>query len=159
VKPGSLLDACRNEGAYADTYAVEIARDVPMAMFIEAFYTTPLFKAERLVLALLAAPSTDGQARALATGRRDTFAAWTVEHRADDEILLAALRTRSWLAVEPGTEGTRLLFGSAVMPRRNRDGDASLGAGFTGLLGLHRLYSRALLASALARLEATPDPG
>jgi hypothetical protein len=49
---------------------------------------------------------------------------------------------------------TRLYFGSAVVPERNaKTGRVSFGFGFHALLGFHRLYSRALLRSAVSRLK------
>src|SRR4051812_28810807 len=95
------------------------------AEFVEAFYTTAVFKLERLLLRVFAArPSTDGQAGKLARGELSSFAAWSVEGRAPDQLLLSDFsgRTRSWLMVsasdEPGLACTRLYFGSAVVPVR-----------------------------------------
>ena len=53
--------------------------------------------------------------RELAQGRRETFAAWQVESRAPDQLLLCDFRggTRSWLMVIARREGTLLHFGSA----------------------------------------------
>jgi hypothetical protein len=133
---------------------------VTHAEYVAAFYTTPLFKLERLILAwLVARPSTDAQARALAAGTLNAFAAWTVEARADDQLLLSDFRgrTRSWLMVEETlinrVPGTRLYFGSAVVPVTDRkSGQATLGFAYRALLGFHELYSRALLQSANSRL-------
>lgn len=156
VPDDTLLAAYVRDGSFADCYRSDIAASVSHAQFVEAFYTTWLFKAERGVLALLAsAPSTDRDVAELAAGRRDTFAAWTVEARAPGQILLAALRTRSWLMVEATNGRTRLYFGSAVVPETRKDGRRSLGPVFAALLGFHRLYSRALLRAARARLEAS----
>ena len=54
-----------------------------------------------------------------------------------------------------GPAGTRLHFGSAVVPARRARSDrrAGLGALFTALLGFHKLYSRLLLKAARARLS------
>lgn len=158
VPPGSLLARYEAAGAYADCYVAELPAVVTHAQFVEAFYTTALFKLERLVLrVVLARPSTDAQARQLAQGERSTFAAWSVESRANDQLVLAAGRTRSWLMVEasrsPQPAGTRLFFGSAVVPSASRAGSRTgLGFPFAALLGLHRLYSRALLGAAHTRL-------
>jgi hypothetical protein len=157
---GALLRRYLRSGAYADCYVTEIARPVTHAEYVAAFYTTALFKLERLILAwLVARPSTDAQAGALAAGTLNAFAAWTVEARADDQLLLSDFRgrTRSWLMVEgtriDGAPGTRLYFGSAVVPVADRiSGQSTLGITFRALLGFHRLYSRALLQSAKARL-------
>ena len=156
----ALLGKYRVAGAYTDCYAVDIARSVSHAECVAAFYTTRAFKLERLLLAWFASkPSTDSQARALAAGDLDTFAAWHVEARAADQLLLCDFqgRTRSWLMSESpradGFSGTRLLFGSAVVPVRNpRSGRSTTGWLFRALLGFHRLYSRVLLRAAAARL-------
>lgn len=123
------------------------------AEYVEAFYTSGVFKLERLILKLLVArPSTDQQARELAAGQRDSFAAWRVEARAPDQLLMYDFRgrTRSWLSVS----GTRLYFGSAVVPvASSSPRKAGLGFVFTALLGFHRLYSRVLLHAAVRRLR------
>ena len=50
---------------------------------------------------------------------------------------------------------TQLFFGSAVVPQRYPSGArGSMGLVFTALLGFHKLYSRALLWSAGARLSS-----
>jgi hypothetical protein len=102
-------------------------------------------------------PSTDAEARELALGKRDSFAAWRVEARDKDQLLLTAGRTRSWLMVAPVTDQghatTRLYFGSAVVPRKNaRTGQIGLGRAYRSLLGFHKLYSRALLSAARSKL-------
>jgi len=104
----------------------------------------------------VARPSDDGEARALARGERTAFAAWSVEGRADNQLLMCDFqsRTRSWLMVEPGVASTRLYFGSGIVPRIDPvTGEKRMGPGFRALLGFHKLYSRALLAAARARLK------
>lgn len=147
-------------GGYADAYALDIERDVTHAELVEAFYTTWLFKLERFILKwLVDKPSTDAEARALARGERAAFAAWTLEATAKDELLMQDFqgRTRSWLSVAPrhdGCGGTRLLFGTGIAPVTDRaSGKQRLGRGFSALLWFHRLYSRALLGAAHARLS------
>lgn len=143
--------------AFADAYTLDLPRAVTLAEFVEAFYTTRLFKLERLVLTLLGRPSSDAAARALAQGQVQRFAAWTVQARTADELLMHedTGATRSWFKVEAGEGGgTRLWFGSAVVPRRRRGpgGEPRMGWAFHALLGVHRAYSRALLAAAARRL-------
>jgi hypothetical protein len=96
-------------------------------------------------------PSTDEDARRLARDQAETFAAWSVEARAPDQLLLTDFQgnTRSWLMCEPQGTGTRLYFGSAVVPTAR---GAKLGLVYRALLGLHKLYSRALLRAAASRL-------
>jgi hypothetical protein len=157
---GALLRRYTGSGGYADCYVADIAARVSHAQFVESFYTTAVFKLERLILRQLAGrPSTDAQATQLAHGSSDSFAAWTVEGRAPDQLLLRDYtgRTRSWLmvaAAEPaGSAVTRLFFGSAVVPKRDpATGRSSLGFVFRSLLGFHKLYSRVLLSAARSRL-------
>jgi hypothetical protein len=155
----ALLNRYRTEDGFADCYVTEIPRAVSQAEFVEAFYTTALFKLERLLLRLfLSRPSTDRQAAGLARGELDAFAAWAVEGRAPGQLLRADLggRTRYWLLAAPseGSAGTRLYFGSAVVPRRSsRSGRAEMGPLFDALLGFHKLYSRLLLRAARSRLS------
>lgn len=154
IPPASFLEALDGDGAYADCYVATIARPVSQAQFVETFYTTPLFKFERFLLGLASMPSSDDAAGKLASGEQDSFAAWHVEKRSPSELLLAAGRTRSWLMAEPHGAGTRMFFGSAVMPRRQaREGEDPMGPAFRALLGFHRLYSKALLRAARSRLE------
>ena len=159
----ALLRKYRDMGAYTDCYATDIATRVSYAEYVEAFYTTWVFKLERLLLKwLVARPSTDDEARRLSRGELDGFAAWTVEGRAPDQLLLADFmgRTKSWLMVAPlDTTRTRLYFGSAVVPVGGKAGRPRLGFNFSALLGFHKLYSRVLLAAAksrLARHEQSP---
>lgn len=130
------------------------------AEYVEAFYTGAVFKLERLLLAwFVSRPSTDAQARELASGRLNTFAAWQVEARSTNQLLMCDLsgRTRSWLMVAPvqtaGSASTRLYFGSAVVPVHGKaSGQPTLGFPFKALLGFHKVYSRVLLGAARSRL-------
>ena len=159
----ALLANYSNSGAYTECFVTEIARTVSNAEFVEAFYTGCLFKVERFLLRVFVArPSTDLQARQLAAGELNEFAAWRVEARAVDQLLMCAIdgRTRSWLMVSaaevPGR--TRLYFGSALLPlptpvnSTNATSKPHLGFVFKALLGFHNWYSRALLSAAAARL-------
>ncbi len=153
----SLLARYRDSGAYTDCYRADVDRHVSQADYIRAFYTTLPFRTERLILKLaVAKPSTDEEADRLAGGKTDRFAAWYVEERRDDQILLSDFRdrTRSWLMTQASGDGsTRLYFGSAVVPRRDAETqERRLGTGFSALLRFHKLYSRILLSSARRRL-------
>lgn len=156
---GALLARYQSDGTHTDCYTTEVAFAATHAQFVTAFYTTWLFKLERRILKwTISRPSTDAQAAELAAGHIDEFAAWRAEARAPDQLLLTDLygRTRSWLMVAPlESGGTRLYFGSAVVPRAQAPGaKPALGIGFRVLLGFHKLYSLALLAAARARLRA-----
>jgi hypothetical protein len=155
----SFLRRYHDEGAYTDCYVSEISGQVSQTQFVEAFYTSPLFKLERLLLSLLVSrPSTDSQARELAEGNIEKFAAWSVEDRDNNQLLLADFqgRTRSWLMtnIDEGGHSTRLYFGSAVVPIVDKiTGESRMGFLFRALLGFHRLYSWALLRLAVSRLK------
>jgi hypothetical protein len=148
----TFLGAYARRGAFTDCYETTVSGTVSLPELIEAFYTTPLFKVERWILAkAVSRPSTDPQAHALAHGKTETFSAWKVEARSETEILLDAGQTRSWLSVRPhpASASTVLLFGSAVVPMRP---GGQFGFAFHALLGFHRLYSRLLLSAAARRL-------
>lgn len=140
------------DGSYVDCYTTEISRRISFPVFVFAFYTTWLFKLERFILTwTVLKPSTDTQARQLADGILDRFAAWTVEGRSEDELLMCDFmgRTRSWLMLKDNGAKTQLYFGSAVVPKA---GDNSLDFGFRTLLGFHKIYSVLLLASARTKI-------
>lgn len=159
----ALLRHYHEVGAYTDCYSTELAWSVSQAEYVAAFYTTWVFKLERRLLAwFVAKPSTDQQARALAAGETDAFAAWSVEGRSSDQLLMCDYqrRTRSWLmsaATANGmSAGTRLYFGSAVVPViARRSGRKTMGPVFAALLGFHKIYSRVLLRAAVSRLLRT----
>ena len=140
----ALLQKYVEAGAYTDCFSCEVVGDVALVDFVEAFYTSWLFKLERFILRVaISRPSTDLEARQVALGEIEKFAAWRVEERGDQQLLMSDFRdhTRSWFMVAPG----RLYFGSAVIPKDQPS--------YKLLLGLHRLYSRALLATARSRLQ------
>jgi hypothetical protein len=133
----------------------EIPIPVSHAQYVNAFYTTPLFKLERFILTwTVSKPSTDTQARQLADGLTNSFAAWTVEARTEDQLLMCDFvsRTRSWLMIIPLENGTRLYFGSAIV---SKTGKSTLELGFRALIGFHKIYSVALLYAARSRLKKT----
>jgi len=156
----ALLNRYKDEH-YTDCFSADIDGNVSHQDYVENFYRTWLFKSERLILKwAVSKPSTDEQVGQLARGDIDAFAAWTVEDRAENQLLLCDFRgkTRSWLMVEPangeGAAHTRLYFGSAVISTgKNDDSSAEMGSSFKLLLGLHKLYSKALLKAVLRRLR------
>jgi hypothetical protein len=157
---GALLARYGAEGAAVDCYIAEIHQAVTLPEFVEAFYTTPLFRMERAILAVaVSKPSTDAELRQLARGEGHAFAAWTVEDRTADQLLLADFMgsTRSWLMVasaEAGSPGsTQLRFGSAVLPRPGSSaGKSGTDLAFSLLMPFHALYSRLLLSAARSKL-------
>lgn len=159
----ALLRRYYKKGAYTDCYTTEISAAVTQSQYVFAFYTSPLFKIERVILKIIVArPSNDLQVQELAEGAVETFAAWRVEARSENQLLLADFqgRTRSWLMTEGIDERrTRLYFGSAVLPvkmvpvENHREGASTLGTGFNAMLGFHKIYSELLLSSARVSLE------
>lgn len=158
----ALLHSYKASGAYTDCYFMDVPQVVSQADYIEAFYTSALFKLERAALGVLASrPARDLQARPLAAGECTAFSAWRVEAREADQLLLCDFlgRTRSWLMTARLGDGsapdrTRLYFGSAVVPKRvSASGQASFGVAFHSLGGFHRCYTRALMHAAYARLS------
>lgn len=147
-----------HEGAYTDCYSTVIDAVVTHGNFVEAFYTTWLFKLERWILAATVGKrSNDAEARWLAHGDLGAFAAWTVEERAPNQLLMCDYlgATRSWFMVSPEGDGrTRLYFGSVVAPQLDpATGRRVIGRTYRFLMGFHKLYSRALLRAAAVSLE------
>lgn len=157
---GTLLHDYVARG-YADAYCTALPFEVTQAAYIEAFYTTWVFRLERWILAAaISRPSTDAQAAQLARGETARFAAWDVEARHDGQLLMCDLhqRTRSWLMAQPDEGGgTRLYFGSAVVAVQDAAGRQRLGAVYRALLGFHKLYSRVLLGACATRLRRGYD--
>jgi len=162
LPPRSLLAQCISPGDYADCLAVDVPGAISLGTFVQAFYTSAAFRPERMVLRLIGRGSNDADVRALADGSADDFAAWDVEARGADELLLRDFRhrTRSWLRVEqlaepvsdatPGSPATRLTFGSGVMhPKGTASGGGRL---FRMLLPIHKIYAMLLLKSAAKQL-------
>ena len=167
VPPSSLLRTWRDGpdpaawDHFSDCFAVTVDRAVTLAEFVDAFYTTPVFRAERLILRQFGWPSTDAEVRELADGRRETFAAWKLASRTPTQLLVgdALGRTRSWFCVtpiDPGTAKPRTLlqFGSGIAASIDpRTGERRRSLGFRLLGGFHVLYSKVLLAAAASRLR------
>lgn len=148
----TFLENYLAHGNYVDCYVTTIDTQASFSDYVFGFYTTWLFKTERLILKLLVnKPSTDLQAKQLSNAETDRFAAWTVENRNENELMMCDLlsRTRSWLMVEKAGAATKLYFGSAVVPAK---GSGSLDFGFRALLGFHQVYSVLLLYFAKRKL-------
>lgn len=157
----ALLGRYRQAGHYTDCYALTVPAPVSLAGFVEAFYTSPVFRLERWILRLaLDKPSSDTEAAQVARGEIAAFAAWTVEDRNAEQLLMRDVfgATRSWFMVQPQADGsTRLCSGSAVLPTRRsvRAGRPQLAWHIRATVGLHRLYTRALLRGACNKLFVT----
>lgn len=152
LPPDALLTRFKREhGHYTDCFIADVVNEVALPEFVQAFYTTPLFRLERLILRIvLRANATDADAFAVADGSRDTFAAWSVEDRAENELLLCdhAERTRSWFKVAREGNGTRLHFGSAVIATNGK-----LSRAVEWFMPVHQFYARSLLKAAVRRLN------
>ena len=157
VPDNTMLARYTVNGTYTDCYTTEISEQICFGEFVFAFYTTFLFKLERLILQwVVSKPSTDSQARRLADGNIEKFAAWTVESRSENELLMCdfAGRTHSWLMIKGNGARTQLYFGSAVVPIQNsKTRELSLGSRVQALLGFHKIYSVLLLYSARSRIK------
>ncbi len=159
-----MYDFARKDGFYADCFAVEMDADVSFAEYIAAFYSTRIFKLERLILRVMAAArSTDQEAIKLGRGETSQFAVWRSAMREENQLLMETKgRTKSWFMIEDlsrdGSPKTRLLFGSIVAPiNATGPGKPKMGLLFSALLGFHRLYSKALLNATRARLLVSAD--
>ncbi len=157
----ALLNIYNKNGMYSDCYTTVIPNAVTHSQYVQAFYTTPVFKLERAILNwVVSKPSSDAQVAQLVEGETNTFSAWNVENRCDDQLLMSDYqkRTRSWFMIkheksEAGSIQTRLYFGSAVVPRKNsKTGNSSMGLIFHALSWFHKMYSVVLLLSAKFRL-------
>jgi hypothetical protein len=138
---------------HGDCFSVTADRSVNLSDLVFAFYTSRIFRVERLILRLLAgAPSTDAEARAVAQGSGTSFAVWRVGQRTATQLLMCDRyeKTRSWFRVVSLDGGRTLLqFGSAVAAKPDRrTGVVAMGGGFRLLMGFHVLYSRVLLNAA-----------
>ena len=99
----ALLVKYKNDQVgYTDCYSATVDGLVQQKDFIHAFYTSVLFKVERVLLKYLVnKPSSDKQAMQLANGDTEKFSAWYVESRTEHQLLMCDFqnRTRSWLMV------------------------------------------------------------
>lgn len=156
----ALLQRFVDSGDYTDCFRTRIDASVTFASYVEAFYTTKVFRAERFLLKwLVSRPSTDDEAKALANNEVEKFAAWKMLDRADDQLLMMDFRgnTCSWLMLEADSEESDLYFGSAVIRNRKTSSGRRMGWAYRALLGFHRLYSRILLRAARSRLLRTTN--
>jgi hypothetical protein len=143
-------------GRYGDCFCVSVAGVVSLADFVFAFYTSPVFRLERLLLGLAGAPANDADALALAQGASAAFSMWYVGQRTADQLLMCDRyeRTRSWFrAASPDGDRTLLQFGSAVAAASASPAQArGRGSVFRLLLVFHIVYSQLLLSAARSRV-------
>lgn len=160
----AFLQTYKQSQSFTDCYVIQVSGHITQTAFVEAFYTSALFKIERTLLHYLAKrPASDQDAARLASGGATHFSAWRVEVQDKEQLLLADFtgRTRSWLMAEAvldenGNPYTKLYFGSAVVPRHQAGPNTpKMGFMFNALLGFHKLYSRLLLKAAVGRMKAS----
>ena len=165
LPPHSLLIRYRKKRHFVDSYCAEVNGTVSHAEYVTSFYTSWLFRLELLILRQIAKiDSTDKDVALLAQAQTDRFAAWKVEDREAEQLLLSDTRgrTRSWLMseIERGEQGakTMLYFGSAVLPTSGLSTRSLAGQVlFLSLLPFHKVYSRALLGAAKRSLSRSQD--
>ncbi|WP_298256479.1 hypothetical protein [uncultured Litoreibacter sp.] len=160
VLPEDALLQRYNDGSghYTDCFTTHISRRTTLPEFVEAFYTAPLFRAERVVLRYIAKrPSTDQDASDVAHARATKFAVWEVEDRSASQLLMCDVsgKTRSWFMTRDTEHGTQLFFGSAVTANPTT---GTVGVLIKATAWLHVIYSRALLKGAVKRINQGPSP-
>ena len=160
--PGdALLNTYRANGAYSDCYATDIDGAVSHKQFVTAFYTTALFKLERMILNwAVSRPSSDAQAGRLASGATDAFAAWHVEKRCENQLLIVGL---SWAhksladgrSVENGQRPSNafVLWVSSRSGRKRQNRQAHTWTGFPCFAG----FSQDLLEGTAARRQVSTE--
>lgn len=156
----ALLRQYVAEQTYTDCFVTTVRRSVSLQEYVAAFYASSLFALERYILKWgVSKPSSRADIGALADGTATTFAAWSVEARRADELLLQDYlgRTRSWLKCVPIESGdaseTAMFFGSAIVFSGDANqSEARSKALYWALLPFHKLYSRGLLWSARRNL-------
>jgi hypothetical protein len=162
LPPKAFLQKYKQSHSFTDCYMIQVSVHISQATFVEAFYTSALFKIERTLLHYLAKrPASNQDAAKLASGGATHFSAWRVEAQDQHQLLLADFtgRTRSWLMAEAvldanGSPHTKLYFGSAVIQQHQAGPNApKMGFAFNALLGFHKLYSRLLLRAAVGRIK------
>ncbi len=141
VPQGSLLASFGEPHHYRDCFMREEVGAVTLPDFIERFYCSWAFRPERLALGAIGKGASSDDARALARGEVDSFAAWNLIERDETQILMQDFqkRTASWLCVEPTGGATKLYFGSWV-------GEPDHPA-MKALMGFHIAYSKVLLGA------------
>ncbi|MEL7198121.1 MAG: hypothetical protein AAGL10_07375 [Pseudomonadota bacterium] len=139
VPQDSLLAGFGDADDYRDCFYRDAPGTVSLSHFIEQFYCSAAFIPERIILKLIAGPSSRRDAAAFAHGKADSFGVWKVVERQGNQALFHSrdTNTASWFAVEPREGATRLLFGSWV-------GGIDQ-SGWKSLLQAHVWYSRVLL--------------
>ncbi|CUI95273.1 hypothetical protein [Cognatishimia activa] len=135
---------------YTDCFETTAVDEVSLTELVEAFFTSPVLRLERKLLGLAGMPSTTAAVTALANGAGTKVSGWETEQRDENQLLLAIFQNgiRTWLMVERDGTGTKLFFGSAVVPKNAGSENPKLGWWVNAFMGFHLLYSRIVLAAA-----------
>ncbi|RHY02570.1 hypothetical protein DYB26_002293 [Aphanomyces astaci] len=135
---------------HVDVYQVTLSKPTSVEHFAKAFFQSPVFQVERVMLSLAgAAKTTDAEIDAMTFASGDHVATFRVIESKQDEILFCwddteAWNGHSWVAVKDN--GHTLLFGSTLRNRR---------AFIRRVTPLHLMYAQIVLASAKFQLERT----
>jgi len=97
VPKGSLLAEFGPPGAYRDCFIREVPGSVKLEQFVERFYCSAAFRPERIVLGLIGKGASNADARAVARGEVESFAAWSVVER---RVAKTARRANRWRNTE-----------------------------------------------------------
>ncbi|ETW00708.1 hypothetical protein H310_07265 [Aphanomyces invadans] len=133
---------------HVDVYQTTLSKPVSVELAAKAFFQSPVFQAERVILRLAGAGSTtDAEIDAMAFKEGEHVATFRVLETKENEVLFCwdesdAVNGHSWLAVTDS--GHTLLFGSTI---RNRS------AFIRWVTPLHLVYAQIVLASARYQLE------
>ena len=156
LPPQSLLARKRGPECYRDAFRASVAGEVSLGELVTAFFSSRAFLAERMALHLIGRGADHADIAALAAGRTERFAAWQMEAREENELLMHDFldQTCCWLAVSTrGPDGA--LDGPLPVPERGRTfiwfgtGVREVGGPIMrNLQGAHRFYARQLLAGA-----------
>ena len=164
------------KGAYIDCFCFMMPCVISFEEFVTAFYTSRLFKIERVILSIVVRkPSDDRQAIAIAQGRQKYFSAWSERARSPNELLMCDFQNQTcsfFKVVEVPCSKSRessenhykdfstnapssvLYFGTVLVPHKHSNGKLKEKPLFIRwLMPFHRLYSKALMRSAIKRLR------
>lgn len=168
VPEGTILHSSRplsgpaRDETHLDCFVADIDGAWSLEQFVGVFYRTWLFRAERFVLKhVMRLPSTDSDLESLLDGNQEKFAAWSIERRTANELLMCdiASKTKSWFMVtqtgDSAKQRTLVHFGTVVVATPDRrSGEPKLGTLFRLFMPLHLLYARSLLLVAVRDLRS-----
>jgi len=156
LPPDAALNTyAAREATHTDCFFIDVPGFLTLQTYIELFFDTWLFRLERHILTLAGfGPAGLPQIQALANGQSEIFAAWMVETRKPNQILMKVGNghIRTWLQCDLMETGSRLYFGSAVLPNPKTLRPNRLTAALTPL---HLIYAKALLGAAARKWNAT----